>query len=87
MALAHSKVTSQGQISVPAEVRKRFGIGPGSILEWSEEGGQVVIRRVGRFSSEDVHMALFRGHAPAAHSLDELKASIGNLLKGNHARR
>jgi AbrB family looped-hinge helix DNA binding protein len=38
MALAHSKVTAQGQISVPAEVRKKLGIGPGSILEWEEDG-------------------------------------------------
>ena len=38
MALAQSKVTAQGQISVPLEVRRRLGIGPGSILEWDEEG-------------------------------------------------
>jgi len=39
MALAKSKVTAQGQISVPAAVRKKLGIGPGSTLEWVEEGG------------------------------------------------
>ena len=32
--IAHSKVTAQGQISVPAELRKELGIGPGSVLEW-----------------------------------------------------
>ncbi|MGN6730352.1 MAG: AbrB/MazE/SpoVT family DNA-binding domain-containing protein, partial [Candidatus Binatia bacterium] len=36
MALAQSKVTAQGQISVPAEVRRKLGIGPGSVLEWDE---------------------------------------------------
>ena len=29
MTLAHSKLTAQGQISVPAEIRRKLGIGPG----------------------------------------------------------
>ena len=49
MALAHSKVTSQGQISIPLDIRRRLGIGPGSILEWDEEGGKIVVRRSARF--------------------------------------
>ena len=87
MAIAHSKVTSQGQISVPAEVRRKLGIGPGSVLEWDEQEGKVVVRRVGRFSSEDVHDALFPKRRPAHRSLQELKASIGRHMKAKHARR
>jgi len=34
MVLAESKLTAQGQISVPAEVRRKLGLGPGSVLEW-----------------------------------------------------
>ncbi|PYP88846.1 MAG: hypothetical protein DMF61_05625 [Blastocatellia bacterium AA13] len=34
MVLAQSKLTAQGQISVPAEVRRKLGLGPGSVLEW-----------------------------------------------------
>ena len=41
MALAHSKVTAQGQVSVPAKVRQRLGVGPGSVLEWDEDGDRV----------------------------------------------
>ena len=48
MALAHSKLTAQGQISVPAGVRRKLGIGPGSILEWDEDGEQSVVRRSAR---------------------------------------
>jgi AbrB family looped-hinge helix DNA binding protein len=59
MKIAQSKVTAQGQISVPAAVRKRLGIGPGSILESDEQGDQVMVRRAGRLSSADVHKALF----------------------------
>lgn len=31
MPIARSKVTAQGQISVPAEVRRKLGVGPGSV--------------------------------------------------------
>ena len=66
MVIAHSKVTAQGQISVPAEVRRKLGIGPGSVLEWHEEGEQVVVRRAGSYTSEDVYRALFPKGPPEA---------------------
>jgi AbrB family looped-hinge helix DNA binding protein len=87
MALAHSKVTAQGQISVPAEVRRRLGIGPGSVLEWSEEGEKIVVRRSARYSSEDIYRALFREGAPRPRSLDELKRGIRRHVRERHARR
>jgi AbrB family looped-hinge helix DNA binding protein len=86
MVLAQSKVTAQGQISVPAEVRRRLGVGPGSLLEWDEEGERILIRRVGRYSSEDVHEALFP-IAPRRHSLAELKEGIRQSVRRRHARR
>jgi antitoxin PrlF len=86
MAIAHSRVTSQGQISVPAEVRRKLGIEPGSVLEWDEEGGEIVVRRVGRFSSRDVHEALFSKRRVAPRSLDELKSSIRRHVKAKHGR-
>ena len=66
MAIAHSKLTSQGQISVPAQVRRKLGLGPGSVIEWVEEGGQVVVRHAGRYSSEEIHRALFPEGPPKA---------------------
>jgi antitoxin PrlF len=86
MALAHSKLTAQGQISVPAEVRRRLGIGPGSILEWDEDGSKIVVRRAGRYSSEELHQALFKKR-PKAHTLAELKEGIGRYVRKRHARR
>jgi AbrB family looped-hinge helix DNA binding protein len=65
MALAHSKLTAQGQISVPAKVRHKLGIGPGSVLEWDEDGDQIVVRRAAGYTSEDIHGALFPDlHSP-----------------------
>ena len=86
MALAHSKLTAQGQVSVPAEVRRRLGVGPGSVLEWDDDGKAIVVRRAGRFTSEDVHRALFSG-APRARTLTELKAGIAKYVRRRRARR
>ncbi|TAK49268.1 MAG: AbrB/MazE/SpoVT family DNA-binding domain-containing protein [Betaproteobacteria bacterium] len=85
MALAHSKLTAQGQVSVPAAVRRRLGLGPGSVLEWDEDGKAIVVRRVGRFSSEDVHRALFP-IAPRPRTLAQLKQGIRRYVS-RRARR
>jgi AbrB family looped-hinge helix DNA binding protein len=86
MAITRSKLTGQGQISVPAEVRRKLGVGPGSVLEWDEEGTNIVVRRAGTFSSEDIHRALFGGQAPARRSVDELKEGIRRYTKSRYAR-
>lgn len=86
MALAHSKLTAQGQISVPAKVRRRLGVGPGSVLEWDDEGDRVVVRKAGRFTSEDVYRALF-STAPRSRTMRELKDGIRRYVKKRHARR
>jgi AbrB family looped-hinge helix DNA binding protein len=86
MALAHSKITAQGQISVPAEVRNKLGVGPGSVLEWEERKGEVVVRRAGRYSSEEIHAALFPRGAPKPKTVKELKEGIRARTRKRHAR-
>lgn len=86
MALAHSKVTAQGQVSVPAKVRQRLGVGPGSVLEWHEDGDQVVVRKAGRYSSEDIHRALFSS-PPRRRTLEEMKAGVRKVVARRHAGR
>jgi len=85
--IAHSKLTAQGQVSVPAAIRRRLGIGPGAVLEWDEDGGTIVVRRAGRYSSEDVHRALFPKRAPKANTLEQLKDGIRRHARKRHARR
>jgi antitoxin PrlF len=86
MAIAHSRLTSQGQISVPAQVRRKLGLGPGSVIEWVEEGGQVVVRHAGRYSSEEIHRALFPKGPPEPVPVEDMKASIGRHIRKRHAR-
>jgi len=64
MALARSKVTARNQVSVPEDVRRKLGVGPGSVLEWEEEGEKIVVRRAGTFTSEDIHRAIFGARKP-----------------------
>jgi AbrB family looped-hinge helix DNA binding protein len=86
MPNARSRVTAQGQISVPADVRRKLGIGPGSVLEWEEAGDAMVVRRVGRFSSEDIHRKLFGACKPEKRSLAELKEGIPRYARKRYAR-
>jgi AbrB family looped-hinge helix DNA binding protein len=86
MLLARSRLTAQGQISVPAEIRRRLGVGPGSVLEWDETEGEIVVRRAGRFTSQDVHRRLFR-NVPRSRTLGELKVGVRTYVKRRHARR
>jgi len=87
MAIAHSKVTAQGQISVPAEIRRKLGIGPGSVLEWADAHGEVVIRLTGRYSSAALHRSLFPdGPPPRKRSLGDLKAGLRLAVRRRHAR-
>jgi antitoxin PrlF len=86
MSLPQSKVTAQGQISVPAEIRRKLGIGPGSVLEWEEEGDRVIVRRAGRYSSEDIHRAVF-SQRPAATTTEDMKRGIAEHMRQKHARR
>ena len=86
MKLARSRLTTQGQVSVPAEVRRRLGLAPGGILEWEEEGGSIVVRRAHRFSSEDVHRVLFPARPPAPRTLPELKEGLRAHARKRPAR-
>lgn len=85
--IAHSKLTAQGQVSVPAAVRRRLGVGPGAVLEWDEDGGAIVVRRAGRYSSEDVHRALFPRRAPKRRTIEQIKEGIRRYARTRHARR
>jgi antitoxin PrlF len=87
MALAHSRLTAQGQVSVPAEVRRRLGIGPGSVIEWEQEGDKLVVRRAKKYTMQDLHSALFPDGPPTRKSDEELQEGIRKHMQRKHARR
>jgi bifunctional DNA-binding transcriptional regulator/antitoxin component of YhaV-PrlF toxin-antitoxin module len=89
MQTTQSKLTSQGQVSVPAPVRNFLHLIPGSVLVWTQEGERIVVGRAKRHSTEEVHQALFSDAPPGAErakTLVELKQGIRQRMQKRHAR-
>jgi len=87
MPIAQSKLTAQGQISVPSAVRKKLGLTPGSVLEWDQVGEDIVVRKSGRHTLTDVRKALFPEGAPSQKSPVSVKEGIAKYIRRKHARR
>jgi antitoxin PrlF len=88
MAIAKSRLTVQGQISVPAEVRKKLGLAPGSVIEWGEEEGKIVVRRAGGATWDDVHHAVFpEGPPSSAKTAQQMDEGIREHMRKKHGAR
>jgi antitoxin PrlF len=88
VAIAQSRLTAQGQISVPAEIRRKLGLAPGSVIEWEEEDGKIVVRRAGGSTWDDVHRALFPDGPPSpARTAEEMKEGIRSHVRRKHGPR
>ena len=91
MQKMQTKLTSQGQVSVPAPVRNFLHLIPGSVLVWTQEGDRIVVERAKRHSTKEVHLALFSEGPPPrtgqAKTLVELKQGIREQMQRRHAGR
>lgn len=69
------RVTDKGQVTIPKDLRDRFGIGPGSEVEFVELDGTLVVRKldIGVRRGDRVADRL-RGRGDVAMSTDELMA-------------
>ena len=88
MQKLQTKLTSQGQVSVPVAVRSFLHLMPGSVMVWSQEGDRIVVERARRHSTAEVHQALFANNAPsteAPKTLVELKQGIRRRMQRKHA--
>jgi antitoxin PrlF len=88
MLKIQTKLTSQGQVSVPAAIRHMLGLTPGSAVEWLQDGGNIIVKRAVRSTSSDVHAALFGDDdlPEPAKTLAELKQGITQHMRRRHAR-
>ena len=88
MQKVQTKLTSQGQVSVPAAVRSHLHLTPGSALVWSLEGDRIVVERAKRHTTAEVLASLF-GDAPpqpnTPKTLAELKQGIRQRMRQRHA--
>ena len=79
-----SEITAQGQVSVPARIRRRLGLTPDSKIEWCEIGEEVVVRRASKCSSRDIHEAVF-DTPPERRSVADMDAGIRSGTQQKHA--
>ena len=85
MERIESRITAQGQVSVPARIRHRLGLTPGSKVEWCEIGDEVIVRRASKFSSQDIHDAVF-DTPPERRSVSDMDEGIRARVRHKHAR-
>ena len=83
MVVTQSKITRQGQVTVPVEVRKRLGLAPGSVIEWRDVGGEIVVARASKHDSEEIHRALFP-KPPSHRSLEQLEDGVRARMRRKH---
>jgi AbrB family looped-hinge helix DNA binding protein len=86
MSSIQSKVTAQGQVTVPAEVRRQLGVGPGSVLVWEWRDGAFLVRRDGECTSADIHAAVFGTTKPRKRKATDVKAGVRTYIRRKHAR-
>ncbi len=73
------RLNSKGQVTIPADVRRRQGLLPGEEVEVVEEGDTIRIVRPAAGGSRGTRLvSRLRGTATTARSTDELMA----LLRG-----
>ena len=75
-------VSSKGQVVIPAAIRHRLGIAPGSVLEFVEEGDgilRVIVRRaVGESTLDDGYGMLRYEGAPRSLSEFDVARAMRN---------
>ena len=84
--LLETRITSQGQVSVPAAIRRKLGVEPGSTLQWTVRGDEVVVKRRVGSSFEDMHKILFPNGPPKRRTLKEMDDGIAQYIREKHAR-
>lgn len=79
-----SRVTVQNQISIPAEVRRRFHIVPGTELVWEERDGALVVRPK-KFTLDDLR-AFCADRPVKRRTLARIRAARDRALAAKYAR-
>lgn len=71
-----STISSKGQITVPAEVRRRLGVKPGDRVEFAFEQGKTVLRPARKTGNP---FAEWAGAFPGFSSKEEINAWIRDM--------
>ncbi len=86
MSLAQSRITAQGQVSIPVSVMRQFGLAPGEVITWDTLDGHLIIEKAGHYTLADIQSAL--EIRQGIHKLDaEIRAGIKARIRTKHAGR
>ena len=79
-----AKMTSKGQLTVPASIRKKLGIGTGDQLLFYERDGQIVLAPVTPASLADAQAAAARQHI---YTLNEIRSIAVPIAERHQLKR
>jgi AbrB family looped-hinge helix DNA binding protein len=66
------RITSKGQVTIPMEIRERFGFFPNTEVEFIESNGQVVLKKAPASSVMESPFDYVRGSSDVRLSTDEI---------------
>jgi len=81
-----AKVSANGQVTVPVEIRKKLGVKDGDKIIFIEENGRIVLENSVRVALKDVQAA-FRGEAErlGLKNEEDVAAMINELRRERRA--
>lgn len=69
------KITTKGQVTIPAEIRERLGLLPNTEVEFAIRGDVAVLKKAGRRTARGQRLiAHLRGRATARLTTDQIMA-------------
>lgn len=77
-----SSVTTKGQVTIPVEMRERFGIKPGDRVAFVEEDGRIMLQRQ-ETAIEAVFGIVKAGKGVTLEQMDEVIAASRNRHAGS----
>ncbi len=79
------KTSPKGQVVIPVEIRRKFGIKPGTKIYVSEEEDRVILRPLSNNPIESL-CGIFKGGPSLTKALMELRKEEGKLEEAKFAR-
>jgi antitoxin PrlF len=66
-------VAERGQVTIPKLLREKLSLRPGTVLEFSEEKGRIVVVKSPHINPVDEVFGCLKGHVSVDELIDELR--------------
>jgi AbrB family looped-hinge helix DNA binding protein len=71
-----ASVGERGQVTIPKALRERLGIGPKTVLEFTEETGRLIVEKVAPTDPVQQVMGCLKLDKPTDDILEELRGEV-----------